>query len=203
VLDAVFVPAVRRPLRWSTVGLGALAVTFAVLISVLRYGINAVDTIWAEDGAVFLTDAANLSFADTVLTPYAGYRHVLPRLAAGFVLLFPVAWLAMAVSVTAAAVNAGLGLVVYHASGALRTPILRAAVAAVAVVVPRRWHRGAQLAGQPAVGRRLRAVLDRALGAGPARWVGGGADHDHPGGLLERPRVRLRPACARPAGRPA
>lgn len=134
--DAVFVPVTRRPLRWSTVGLGLLAVAVAVVVSVLRPGTSALRTIWAEDGAVFLTDAGTRSLGDTLLSEYAGYLHALPRLAAEFALLFPAGWLAAVVSITAATVNAVFGLIVYHASGALRTPVLRAAVAALTVVVP-------------------------------------------------------------------
>jgi hypothetical protein len=37
--------------------------------------------LWAEDGAVFLRDALLLG-PDAILTPYAGYLHVLPRLVA-------------------------------------------------------------------------------------------------------------------------
>lgn len=45
---------------------------------------------FAEDGAVFFKDAYELSFLSSVMKIYAGYYHIIPRLFAEFVSLFPV-----------------------------------------------------------------------------------------------------------------
>ncbi len=44
---------------------------------------------WAEDGTLFFQDAFNHGFWPTILQPASGYLHSLPRLVAGFSLLFP------------------------------------------------------------------------------------------------------------------
>ncbi len=44
--------------------------------------------LWAEDGAVFFQDAYNLSFLQSISTPYAGYFHVLPRILAEVAMFF-------------------------------------------------------------------------------------------------------------------
>lgn len=46
----------------------------------------------AEDGRVFFADAYNHSWVASILLPYAGYFHVLPRLLAELLSLFPLAW---------------------------------------------------------------------------------------------------------------
>lgn len=46
----------------------------------------------AEDGRVFFADAWNHSLPLSLLLPYAGYFHVLPRLAAELLQPFPLAW---------------------------------------------------------------------------------------------------------------
>lgn len=46
--------------------------------------------LWAEDGTIFLSQARTLGF-QSVVTPYAGYLHVLPRFIAFFAQLFPLA----------------------------------------------------------------------------------------------------------------
>ncbi|HEX7631672.1 MAG TPA: hypothetical protein VF388_06040, partial [Lacunisphaera sp.] len=45
----------------------------------------------AEDGWVFFADAWNHSFSESLLLPYAGYFHLLPRLIAGLCLGLPIA----------------------------------------------------------------------------------------------------------------
>lgn len=47
---------------------------------------------WAEDGFIFYQQAHEIGFLHTLITPYAGYLHLYPRLVAGFSLLFPLSW---------------------------------------------------------------------------------------------------------------
>lgn len=44
---------------------------------------------WAEDGTVFFADAYNVGWWSSLVTPYGGYFHALPRLAASLSLLVP------------------------------------------------------------------------------------------------------------------
>lgn len=43
--------------------------------------------LWAEDGPIFL-QGAHSGFLQSLITPYSGYLHIIPRLTAGFSLLF-------------------------------------------------------------------------------------------------------------------
>ncbi|MGH2685828.1 MAG: hypothetical protein ACRDJP_10230 [Actinomycetota bacterium] len=104
---------------------------------VRQSGVPAVDTMWAEDGNIFLTGALSESFPAPLAEPYAGYVHVLPRLLAEIVSLLPLTWASIAFSVLAAMIVAGLSLFVFHASRALLDSWLaRAAVAAFVVTPP-------------------------------------------------------------------
>jgi hypothetical protein len=110
----------------------------AAALSLLRQvGAGALDTVYAEDGTVFLADAYRESTWDAISTPYAGYLHVVPRLAAEVVSLLPVSAAATGLAVSAALVTGLLALLVYHASGtSLTSPWARVLAAAVVVLVP-------------------------------------------------------------------
>lgn len=70
----------------------ALFALLAFAVAYLRLPPGAAGSIWAEDGTRFLTGELVLGFPATVTEPYAGYMHLLPRLA-GFVAgSLPLAW---------------------------------------------------------------------------------------------------------------
>ncbi|BCB89120.1 hypothetical protein Psuf_064330 [Phytohabitans suffuscus] len=110
---------------------------FGVVYSLGRVrgpGAGAIDTVWAEDGANFLHDAANMTPYDAFTTPLNGYYHFFPRLLAEITTLLPVSAWAACNATLAALSTAGLALIVYAASGAhLRHPALRLLVAAPVV----------------------------------------------------------------------
>ena len=60
----------------------------------------------AEDGRVFFADAWSLPVWESVLLPYAGYFHLLPRLLAEMASLLPLAWQPTLFPLLATAVNA-------------------------------------------------------------------------------------------------
>jgi hypothetical protein len=92
--------------------------------------------IWGEDGVIFLQDSFAGDLAP-VVTPYAGYLHVLPRLSAEVVSHLPLAWWAAGLAVAAAVLRAALSVLVYSATtGHLRSRTLRLIVAAAVVVLP-------------------------------------------------------------------
>lgn len=95
------------------------------------------DHLWAEDGARFMVDAVTLPTFSTLVDPYGGYLHTLPRLVAELVALLPLEWAAAGFAVAAAVLRAVVALIAFAASGAyLRSVPVRVALAALVVVLP-------------------------------------------------------------------
>ncbi|MGH3680701.1 MAG: hypothetical protein ACRDT2_10700 [Natronosporangium sp.] len=125
-----------RPVRPVAGLLTGLAVLAGAAVSLLRQP-GALDTVWAEDGQVFLADAVNLPVHEALASSYAGYFHTGPRLLAELVALTPAGANAAIVAVAAAAVTAALAVLVYMASAAhLPSPVARVVAAAIVVVPP-------------------------------------------------------------------
>ena len=93
----------------------SLALFGALCAAVAWFRLPAVarDTLWAEDGRNFLQAAADHGLADTVLTPYAGYLHVIPRIIAGVVVTLPIAWWALAMTAASCLVAGAVAVVVF------------------------------------------------------------------------------------------
>ncbi len=118
--------------------LGSAAVLLAAfVVALLRLPADiAFDTMWAEDGALFLTQAAREPFSAVVLRDYAGYAHVAARTAATVISWLPLEYAAIGFACAAAAVQATsalVGYVVVRAHRRARGPALLVA-AAVALV---------------------------------------------------------------------
>ncbi|MEV4533072.1 hypothetical protein AB0J82_04490 [Asanoa sp. NPDC049518] len=118
-----------------------LAVWVVVLVAAAVYlafrtpGVGAFDTVWAEDGADFLDDAAKMGTLEAVTRPVNGYYLLYPRLLAEITTLFPVSWWAVVNTVFAIATTCAMAAVVYQASaGHFRRPLVRLAVAAPVVL---------------------------------------------------------------------
>lgn len=130
----------RTASRLTTVSLAVLWVLVAAVLQLARQsGVPSYDTMWAEDGAVFLTDALRGPLVETIFKPHGSYLQVIPRLAAALVSPVPVAQAALAVSLAAALVVAALSVFIFWASGSagfLRTTGARAALAALVVLLP-------------------------------------------------------------------
>jgi hypothetical protein len=138
VLDDLFPAAGPHP-----VGLRELAAVGAwglvlIALSVLRQtGFGALDTVWAEDGVVFLSRAMESSLPEALDDPYAGYLHVVPRIAAEVATLVPIARASLALALLGAGLTAGAAVLVYVASaGHVRSAPLRAFLAAMLVLHP-------------------------------------------------------------------
>jgi len=116
----------------------ATAVFGAAALSLLRQvGAGALDTVYAEDGTVFLADAYRESTLDAIATPYAGYLHLVPRMLAEVVSTLPVSAAASGLAISAALVTGLLAVLVYYASGtSLTSPWARILASAVVVLVP-------------------------------------------------------------------
>jgi hypothetical protein len=110
----------------------------AVVLQLLRLGLPAsLDSLWAEDGPIFLEATLFEGFGDAVTSPYAGYLVLVPRLIAEVASLVPLQDAAAAISILAATVVAISGLVVWYASaGLIRSPVRRGLLAALTVLAP-------------------------------------------------------------------
>ena len=95
------------------------------------------DSLWAEDGGIWLSDALNRDFFDAFTTPYNGYLQGLSRLVAEPVSWLPVDWYAPAMAIVGALIVSGCALFVWRASAAhIRNPYLRASLAAMVLLLP-------------------------------------------------------------------
>lgn len=110
--------------------------TLATLLALLRLGWTAsLNTVWAEDGPIYLQAALSQSFFDAIFSPYAGYLVLVPRLIGEVGAWVPLEYAPAAVSLVSAMVAALSGLAVWHgSSGHVRNPYLRGALAAATVL---------------------------------------------------------------------
>ncbi len=102
----------------------------------LRIPAVARDTLWAEDGRQFLAGAERYGVLN-LLTPYAGYLQVVPRLIAGVVVTIPVDQWARGMTAGACIVSGAVTVLVYVCAASVvpaRTP--RLVLAAVTVLLP-------------------------------------------------------------------
>lgn len=132
------VPAPRSGTGWRPAALAVAAVAAGTAVSLARQpGPGALNTVWAEDGQIFLGQAVDDGPLPALGTSYAGYYHLIPRIVAGLTALAPAGAAAVLLAVAAALLVAGAAVLVYTASAAhLRTPLARSLAAAVVVVVP-------------------------------------------------------------------
>jgi hypothetical protein len=99
-------------------------------------GVPSVDTIWAEDGQLFLAEALRDPLG-AILDPAGGYLHLGPRLLATLAAVLPLESAALVFSVGSATIVSLLSLYVFVASRALIvSPWTRAVVAGSMVVLP-------------------------------------------------------------------
>src|SRR4029077_3526958 len=110
----------------------------AVILQLARLGWSAsLNSLWAEDAPIYLQEALTQDFWHAIVSTYATYLVLVPRLIAEAASLVPLQDTAAAMSILSAAVVALSGLVVWHASGAhVRDPYLRGTLAALAVLTP-------------------------------------------------------------------
>lgn len=137
-LDASFIVlmlvlALRRKVHQTVRGL--LLATWSC-IALTRLGWHAsVDTMWAEDGLVFLQQARDHGLA-SILDPYNGYLHIAPRLLALPISFLPLPWAAAAMSLAAAATTAGCAAIVWTTSSRILPAPASIAMASWLVLIP-------------------------------------------------------------------
>ena len=91
VLVAVGVGVVAAVLGYTApAGVAAITVAILALIVFLRSPANLLNPqFYAEDGYIFFQSAWERGFLPSLLEPYSGYLHVVPRVVAGLALLVP------------------------------------------------------------------------------------------------------------------
>ena len=126
IADWVFgrVTAVHRP---TLLRIGALVLMLAAGVLLLLFRLEGVDRglIWAEDGRDFLSAAYVSGIGSTLFEPYAGYIHVVPRLASEFVATFaPLDQVGYWINTLGALVWSGAAVVTFvFTRGRLRMPL--------------------------------------------------------------------------------
>jgi hypothetical protein len=135
----LFVVAPRRSRVTGThVALFVIAFVTLVVVQLARmWPTKPLNTIWEEDGYIFLTDSLRWGFFHALATPYSGYLNTVTRLVAAPASLLPLSWYAPVMAVSGAAIVAASALLVFQASAAhIEHPLLRGVLAAMVVLVP-------------------------------------------------------------------
>lgn len=138
---SVFLPSPPDTLRFRGWEGGLILICFlaiAVVLQLFRVGpSSALNSLWAEDGPVFLGGALSHGFFTAVAMPHAEYLVVLPRLIGEVGAVVPLYDAAVAMNLTAALVVAISGLAVWFASaGHIHSPYLRALLVVLTVLPP-------------------------------------------------------------------
>ena len=95
------------------------------------------DSLIAEDGKIFLSQALSQGFLDTLATSYQGYLHTVPRGTAFVATWFRLDDAPLVMSLLGSLLVALLSVYVFHASAAwIASPLLRAALALAIPFLP-------------------------------------------------------------------
>jgi len=141
-LDDSLFPAARQvasTLRgWEFVVLAAALLALVVVLQLARLGWSAsLNSLWAEDGPIYMQEALTQDFWHAIVSTYATYLVLVPRLIAEAASLAPLREVPAAVSILSALVVGLSGLAVWIASAAhLPSPYLRGALVALTVLSP-------------------------------------------------------------------
>jgi len=114
------VALIDQEMRTSTptrVGVLAGVIVAGTVAGILRQpGPGALNTIWAEDGQVFLTQATR-DGAGAFGTSYAGYYHLVARLIGAVAAALPASWAAAVLAIGASLVTTIFAVAAYELSG--------------------------------------------------------------------------------------
>jgi hypothetical protein len=116
---------------------GGLAVAAVALQLARSWSAGPLDSLWAEDGSIWIPDAMHHGFFDALTTPYNGYLQTVSRLVATPVSWLPAGSFSAAMAISAALIVTGCAFLVWRASaGHIESPALRAVLAASLVLLP-------------------------------------------------------------------
>src|SRR4051794_30940870 len=118
------------------------AVIALTIVQLLRQtGAHSWQTIWAEDGRVYGTEALQSGGGDTLFRAYNGYVQVVERAGALALRVAPASRYSTVLAVTAAVITSILVVLVYRwTDGWIARPSLRVAVAAMALIGPGAYY---------------------------------------------------------------
>jgi hypothetical protein len=110
----------------------------ATILQMLRVGAgDAVHSLWAEDGAIFLSGALHNGFFSNLFETYAGYLVIVPRLVGAVGAAVPLKDAPAAMAIVSGLIVGVCGIVVWVASGSMiRNPYLRGTLAVLTVLAP-------------------------------------------------------------------
>lgn len=112
------VSGAKQGIPWKSIFFPIALFVAAFVLTWFRLPATARDTLWAEDGSLFLQQATTGSPWLHIFTPYAGYLHVLPRIITAMVWgVVPITLLPQAMAAGSVAVTAGVAVLVYYLSG--------------------------------------------------------------------------------------
>ncbi len=137
----IFLPSPSATLRfkgWEGVVVLVSFLALAIILQLLRIGpSSALNSLWAEDGPVFLEKAMTHDLHGVLTTPWSEYLVVVPSLIGQIGALVPLRDAPAVMNMTAALVVALSGVAIWFASAAhIRSPYLRAILVALTVLVP-------------------------------------------------------------------
>jgi hypothetical protein len=125
------------PRRVLAAGYGVGFALLAAVALVRQAGVSATQTLWAEDGMIFYSQALVHSFWRTLTTAYNGYDQLAPRLIIQLTKLAPIADASTVVALCGAGGIAALGCLVFHMSrGHIASPALRGLLVVAMVALP-------------------------------------------------------------------
>jgi hypothetical protein len=111
-----------QPFRTRSFRAAAVVITVVGLSFVAWFRLPAVSrgTLWAEDAAVFLADTMSLGAWQSVIDPYAGYLHTIPRIISGIAYsIAPIDAYATLISFLSCVAVASIAVGTYFLSGQL------------------------------------------------------------------------------------
>jgi hypothetical protein len=111
-------PRFSRRATWAVAGAWVVIATWLQLAR-MTGSARPWNSLWAEDGGVFLTNAYQRGLAGNLFRPHAGYYQVIDRLVAQPASHLPVSWAAAWMAWSGAAVVALCSLIVWNRSGAI------------------------------------------------------------------------------------
>lgn len=117
---------------WAVLGASLGMLTWARLPTMAQ------QTVWAEDGGIFLRDVLRHGHLQSIFLPYDGYLHIIPRTLVSLAhAVVPVQGYAVAISFLSCLAVAVIGLASFHLSRSVVEPLpARLMIAAIPVLLP-------------------------------------------------------------------
>jgi hypothetical protein len=138
---SLFRPAPPDSLRfegWEGIAILVAFLSLAAVLQLLRVGpASALNSLWAEDGQIFLGEALSQDFFHTLTVTHGEYLVVLSRLIGEVGALAPLYQAPLAMNLTTVLIVGLSGVAVWFASaGQIHSPYLRALLVALMVLCP-------------------------------------------------------------------